>query len=397
MKILIITNGTLPVPSAKGGAVENLVNSFIDINEVSNDFQLTVFTVSHDKAIHKAKAYRNTQFIFIKSESIFYKLGRGIRFLVNRIKGNTLKNQFIHEVLKFKNSFREVDLILLENNPSFAECIKRVTRKTVGLHLHNDYINVDNKPTSIKILQHLDFVVGVSQYIKDRVSEIKPKSCHVDFVYNGINLERFGSKESLASVNKFQDKYGINKNEVVILFTGRVQESKGVKLLIESFIELSNNYNLKLIIVGSSGFEGSRKSHFIKELELLSLLVPTKIVFAGYIPYSEIHHIYNLADFAVFPSLATEAFSLTTIEALASGLPVIVTDAGGMPEVIDNDCGFVIKRDAFLKEDLIKKMEILIVDKALRDKMAIEAKNRALLFSDKIFYTSLAHCLKSYM
>ena len=394
-KIIIVTNGTLPLPSVKGGAVESLLQTFIDFNEDFNDFQLVIFTIFDKKAYVLSKKYKNTQFVFIKSESIFYKLERGIRFIVNKFRSGALKNQFIHEVLKFKKQFEVADLILIENNITFASYIRRITKIPIGLHLHNDYLNIDKGADSKKILQNLDFVLGVSRYIKDRVKEIAPKDCKVDFVYNGINLDRFGNKDLQIDDNKFQEQFGLKKDEIVIIFAGRIQESKGVKLLIESFNKLSNNYNLKLLIVGSSGFEDSKKSSFIKELELLSQTIPNKIVFTGYIKYSEIHLIYGLADFAVLPSLCEEAFGLTAIEALASGLPVIVTDAGGMPETVNDKCGFIINRDLLLKQNLIKKMELLIVDKKLREKMAIEAKERAILFSDKNYYKSLSAFLKS--
>ncbi|HCE55001.1 MAG TPA: glycosyltransferase family 1 protein [Lutibacter sp.] len=394
-KLAIITNGTLPLPSTKGGAVESLLQTFIDKNETSNDFQLVVFTVSHNKAIELSKSYQNTKFIFIKSESSLFKLGRGIRFIVNKLRKNSIKNQFIHEVLKFKNQFEGADLILIENNITFVSYIRRITKKPLGLHLHNDYLNIDNEADSKKILQNLDFVLGVSKYIKDRVKEIAPKSCKVDFVYNGINLDRFGNVNLQIEKNKFRENYNISKEEIVILFAGRLQETKGIKLLMEAFIEINDKYNAKLLIVGSSGFEDSKKSSFIKELELLSHTIPNKIVFTGYIKYSQIHIIYGLADFAVLPSLCEEALGLTAVEALASGLPVIVTDAGGMPETVSEKCGFILKRDSLLKQNLVKKMEQLIVNKDLKETMGIEAKKRALLFSDKNYYKSLSDYLKS--
>lgn len=394
-KITIITNGTLPVPASKGGAVENLLQTFLDLNEKTNDFQLIVFTVSDDRAKFLGKVYKNTKFVFIESENFLYKIERGCRFLINKIKANTFKNQFIFKVLKHKVLINESDIVLIENNPNYLQYIRKITSKPVGLHLHNDYLNIDDSIYASKVLDGIDFVIGVSQYIKDRVVEIAPKQCKVDIAYNGINLERFDFANTQINRKILQEKYGISDNEVVVLFTGRLQKTKGIDLLLDVFIEISETHNVKLLIVGSSGFASSNKTKFIRELEIKSRKALNRIVFTGYIDYSQIHHIYNLANFAVLPSLATEAISLTCIEALASGLPVIVSDSGGMQETINEKCGIVIKRGIEMKENLKKEMEKLIVDEILRNTMSIEAKKRAQKFSDFQYYKSLSSFLKS--
>ena len=395
--IIIITNGTLPVPVVKGGAVENLVQTFLDVNEATSEFKLFVFTVAHTKAKELAKSYKNTKFIFIESETILYKIGRAIRFIINRLMSHTVSNQFIYEVLKYKKIFIEADMVLVENNPGFSNYFRKITDKPIGLHLHNDYLNVDTKILSRKILSNLNFVIGVSNYIKNRVSEIAPVHCKVEFVYNGINLNKFGSEDSAIHKKTLKEKYGIKEGEIVILFAGRLQETKGIKLLIEAYIDVTKIHNTKLLIVGSSGFGGSKKSNFIKHLEELSSTVENKIIFTGYIEYSEINNIYNLADFAIVPSLCEEGLPLTSIEALASGLPVIITDAGGLPETINEKCGIVIKRGPEIKNDLKKEMIRLIVDRGLREKMATEAKKHAQKFNELAYYQSLSSVIKSFL
>lgn len=382
-KIVIITNGTLPVPATLGGAVENLLQTFMGFNEKSKDFELIVFSVSNDKAFTLSKSYKGSRFIFIESKGIKYKTGQIFRYLLNRFRVTKVKNQFIYSVLKYKKTLAEADLILIENNPTFIPFVKKETSKPIGLHLHNDYLNIDKKKFSKVVLKNTNFVIGVSRFIKNRVKEVAPPGCKVDFVYNGINLDRF---------NKKQNKE--KSNDIVILFTGRLQKTKGIKLLIEVFLEILESYdNIKLLIVGGSSFGDGKKNSFIQELESLSKKASGKISFTGYIDYNEIHEVYSLADIAVFPSLTTEAFPLTTIEALASGLPVVVSDAGGMPEGVNNKCGFVIERGENMKKDLKRQLIKLIMDKDLRTSMSIEAKSRSLKFSDIEYSKSFASIL----
>ena len=395
IEITIITNGTLPVPSTKGGAVENLVEIFLKHNEKFKDFNLNVFAIYDHKSRQLSDNYKYTNFYFIRTDSFLYNLGRGLRHIINRFRRGTFKNQFIYQVSKQRELIQNSNLVLIENNPDFLQIIRKITKAKLGLHLHNDYLNKDRITYSKKVLNGVDFVIGVSKYISNRVNEISPKTCETTFVYNGLSLNRFNDTLLEKDRNKLRNRYGIHNEDIVIIFAGRLVESKGIKLLIQIFKELSDNFSAKLLIVGSSVFENSKKSSFIKELELLTNDIRTKIIFTGYINYDHIHQIYSIADFAVFPSIATEAFGLTTIEALASGLPVIVSDSGGMPEVVDETCGFVIQRDSNFKLNLKRQIEILIINKELRHKMCIAAKKRVLIFSDLNYYQSLSSYLKS--
>lgn len=381
--IMIITNGTLPVPPVKGGAVENLIQTFINLNEKYKHFELVVFSIYDKSAWEMSKSYELSKFIFINPNTISYKCERFIRYLLNRLFGNKFKNQFIKRVLKFNNEFINTDIILVENNPFYVHQIKKITSKQVGLHLHNDYLNIDNRDFSISTLKKTNFVIAVSKYIKNRIAELAPANIKLQVVHNGINIDRFG----LAKKKK-------NK-EIVILFSGRLQRGKGIKLLIEVFVDIleTNCNNIRLLILGGSGFGDGKKTAFINQINALSKKANGKINFTGYIDYDKMHEYYNQADIGVFPSIEPEAFGLTTLESLASGLPVIVSDSGGMHEVINDKCGFVINRGSNMKKELKNKLLNLITDNNLRSRMSREAKIQAKNFTDIKFYRSLVKTL----
>ncbi len=394
-KIAVVTNGSLPVPASKGGASEKLLETFIEFNEKTNSYKLLVFTIYDDESYFLSKKYQNTAFVFIHSKTLLYKLARLFRFVVNKLKKYSVNNQFISEVAKYEDLINGADLILVINNPYYLPIIRKFTNKPLGLHLHNDYLNRDSRDFAEKILNGVDFVVCVSEYIKKRVREITSKDCKVDFVYNGIRLERFNNNNDRTRWLMFRNRYGITESEKVIVFCGRLQESKGIHLLLDVFLENSHKWNVKLLIVGSSGFASSGKTKFIKSLENKSKEVGDKVVFTGYIDNSEIHDIYKISDLAVFPSLAAEAFALTVVEALASGLPVIISDSGGMHEVVNEKCGIVVQRGVNMKMDLAKHIENLLNNDTLRNEMSIEAKLRASEFSDSNYYNSLSSFLDS--
>lgn len=395
MKLTIITPGTLPFPPSQGGAVENLIQSFVDKNEISKDFTITIFTVSDNSGLKEIWNFRYSKIITIQTNSLYYKLGRVFRYIINIISGHYFKNQYIYEVLKHKKYFMSADIVLIENIPNAAIFIRKLINKPVVLHLHNDIINKDSRRYQ-KSLHDINQIICVSEYVKKRVGEVAPQKCKLKTVYNGIQLDRFLTLIDKKRKAELMAMYNIKYNETVILFSGRIRKSKGVHVLIDAFIDLSKTYNVKLLVLGGQSFGegGNNKNRITQKLNRLPLYLRNNIIFTGFINYSQIHNYYKLADFAVLPSLAPEALSLSAIESLASGLPVIMTDSGGMPEVINDKCGFVLKRDGYLTNSLIRTMEKLIVDQDLLLKMAVSAKKRAIEFSEDNYYLELSESIK---
>lgn len=389
-KITIITNGTLPVPASKGGAVESLLNIFLDFNEAENDFKIQLFSIYDSKAKELSYEYKNTDFIFINDNSFSYKLSKVFRYVINRVFKNKFKNQFISKVLKHKSIFDSTDLILVENNPGFLKHIRKTTSKPIGLHLHNDYLNINN-PKSKNILEDIDFVITVSNYIKNRVEEIAPKNLKVLNAYNGIDLNRFNKGIINDEKVRLKKKFNLEEDDIVIVFSGRLQEHKGVNILINVFVKLSKDAPIKLLLIGGFGFGDEKIGNLKKNLGINKQT--DRIILTGYVDYKDIHKYYALGDFAVLPSLCEEAFGLTALEALSSGLPVIITDSGGLPEVVNSKCGFIVNRDDNLEVVLKNKMERLIIDKQLRRGMSVEAKKQAGKFSDTEFYSNMVKCI----
>ncbi|HIF9523263.1 TPA: glycosyltransferase family 4 protein [Photobacterium damselae] len=393
-KLLIVTNGTLPIPSVKGGAAETLLQTFIDYNERNPKFNICIFSILDDIALEYSNEYKHTKYIYIDSNPVWYKLSRAIRFLINNYTPFTIKNKFISEVLKYKTIFKESDLNLVICNPYYSTYINDISSSPIGLHLHNDYLNIESVKLDKRIIGHYDFLICVSDYIKSQVESALTYPVDIRRVYNGIDVDRFHCK-SEGEIERLKSKYNINKNDKVIIFTGRLIESKGIKVLIEVFLEIMNAYSIKLIIVGSSGFKNSSKTSFNRELESLTHKALGNIIFTGFIDNNNIQNIYHLADFCVLPSLTTEAFPLTALEAMAAGLPVIVTDAGGMSETIDTSCGFIIKRDDLFRDKLKNAIIKLLDDQELRDSMSRSSLERSEMFRNELYINNLISVLLS--
>jgi glycosyltransferase involved in cell wall biosynthesis len=146
-----------------------------------------------------------------------------------------------------------------------------------------------------------------------------------------------------------ESKYSFN-DKVVIGYVGRLSREKGLDVLLETFLKLKkNNENIQLLIIG----DGTMRNIFDNQ---------TDVNVTGFIDHKETAEYYRAIDIFVLPSL-TEANSLSTLEALKSGVCCVNSDVGAIHDYIKNGYnGFFY----YTKEELIKILDKLIKDENLR-------------------------------
>lgn len=385
--IIFITKGTLPFPPVKGGAVENLLQIIVEKNEAYCDFKFTVFSI-FDPSLENInfEKYKKCSFKYINPFSYNYKVRRFFRYIINRNKHKYFGNQFITEVTnRIKKENVEFDAIILENAPEYAIPLKKITSKPIIQHLHNELLYKGSRHDK-KISKSSDLFISVSNYITNRVSTTVEDTSKLKTLYNGIDLISFNKKLPKQRYDELRNKYGINDNEIVIVFTGRLQPHKGVKELFLAFNRIAHIYNVKLLVIGASGYSTTKKSDYIKELEDISSLCKNKVIFTGYVDYNTISDYYKIGNIGVLPSLWEDPCPLSCIESLASGLPLITTNSGGIPELVNDDSAFIIDKNKDVVSQIEEKLILLIENKELRESMGRAARLRSQLFSDEKFY-----------
>jgi glycosyltransferase involved in cell wall biosynthesis len=229
----------------------------------------------------------------------------------------------------------------------------------------------------------------VSNYINSKASSIL-KDKKIITLYNGINIKNFDRNLYKDKYIDLRNQYKIKSSDIVIIYTGRLVPEKGIKELLEAFIGLKKASNIKLVIVGSSFFEGATKSKFIRRLELLARESKDKIIFTGYLPYHKMPEIYSIADIGIVPSIWEEPFGLTLIEQMAMSLPIIASDSGAFNEIINEKCSIIVKRGPNYINSLMIALDQLILNDKLRILLGQEARIQAELF------TSEAYCKRFY-
>lgn len=148
----------------------------------------------------------------------------------------------------------------------------------------------------------------------------------INVIPNGINLTNFNGVEKDYD---FRRKYAMD-NEKIILYIGRLVYEKGVQHLLAAMPKIINSYNdTKLIIGGKGGMYDELKE------QAKALGIENKVYFTGYLTSKEVQKMYKCADIAVFPS-TYEPFGIVALEAMLAGVPTVVSDIGGLDEIVDH-------------------------------------------------------------
>ena len=162
-----------------------------------------------------------------------------------------------------------------------------------------------------------------------------------------IDLQSFASSPSIASREALRSQFAIQGQ--CFLYCGRLVSAKGVHLLLQAWKEFSRTEGLHatLILVGE-GEEKPRLQQYVADNGL------NNVRFLGHIPREQLPQIYHAADIFVFPTLI-DCWALVVNEALASGLPVILSQYAGSSELIsEGKNGWVT--DPLNQADLLQKL-----------------------------------------
>ena len=148
----------------------------------------------------------------------------------------------------------------------------------------------------------------------------------INVIPNGININNFNG---ITKDYDFRRKYAMD-NEKIILYIGRLVYEKEVQHLISAMPKIINGYNdTKLIIGGKGGMYDELRE------QAKNLGIENKVYFTGYLSSKEVQKMYKCADIAVFPS-TYEPFGIVALEAMLAGVPTVVSDIGGLNEIVDH-------------------------------------------------------------
>jgi N-acetyl-alpha-D-glucosaminyl L-malate synthase BshA len=208
-------------------------------------------------------------------------------------------------------------------------------------------------------------VIGAKSECRD-VSQrgVKNQFDRIERIHHGVDTETFGPENVDPN---YKSKYNIPEDHQVILHVGRLAARKGVKEVLMSFRKVLDRYKkVKLLIVGI----GPLMNKLLKLTRKLDL--EKDVIFIGTVTFGDLVKFYASCDFFVMHSY-WEGFGMTPQEALASGLPVVSSRAGGIPEFVKNgETGYLVKVGDV--DGMAKYMVKILKDPELRNEMSKNAR-----------------------
>lgn len=225
------------------------------------------------------------------------------------------------------------------------------------------YHRLISLPNEKYVLSRIPNIITVSPHVKDWVSNRTRSNIHV--IPNGVAFDEI---QSILIRTKDQLKHP------AILFVGGLVKVKGIDVLLNAVLIIIKKIPDLHIYIAGSGPEESKLKKLVKGLN-----IEKNVNFLGFISGEKKYAYYKSADIYVQPS-RYETFGVAVLEAMACGKPVVASNVGGIPFVVEDgktglffECGNI--------EDLAEKVIILLKNKEMREKMGKEGRERAKEFT----------------
>jgi glycosyltransferase involved in cell wall biosynthesis len=218
-----------------------------------------------------------------------------------------------------------------------------------------------------KYYRRADYLTACSETAKaDMVRQgISPEK--IDVTYNSIDAGKYSSNQGARE--KFRAGTGVSPDEKLFVAAGSFVGVKGFDLLIKAFADLRRERNDVKLLLAGDGEEKNYYRRLIEELEISKSV----IISESYV--DDIRPWLWASDFFVLPSRG-EPFGIIILEAMAAGLPVIVTDSGGPGEIVKNEESGIVIPPGNTGELFRAMQKILTMGPALLSDMKENMKKR---------------------
>ena len=272
--------------------------------------------------------------------------------------------------LIFRNFLHKLNVDILHSHladPITGACLGAFLSRTHHVGTLHDVHTLEEQPGKIRLLQcaallgtqMITVSRDVERYIMQNIRFCKGK---YRTIYNGIDMERFVFPENKNTLLK--QSLGIAEDDFVFICVGRLASVKDHASLIKAFAQSKFGTKVKLLLVG----DGPLRQEV--EQQIRSLQVEDSIKMLGL--RNDIPALLNISDVFVLAS-QSEGLSCSIIEAMAAGLPSVVTDVGGNPELIkDGINGILVPAGRY--DLLAMELKKIYTHTETREKMALRAK-----------------------
>jgi len=344
-KVVMFSSPIHEIPPTKGAAVEKWID---EVSKRVISYQMHIISISHDFMLDR-------EFI----GGVYYhriKIGKLYKRIFQKILGWDIYsyNKRVFGLIKKISP----DIVHIHNYYGAKEIINKIRlldkNIKIVVHMHNISNSFEARDFS-----EIDSFIGCSEFITNYYKNKNlVRSNDFIHIYNGVDIDLYDLVATKKIKNIFDN--GDKKN---IFYFGRVSKEKGVDKIVEMASIFKNNNKYNFYIVGELSNSGDRKK-FLNELkEKIKIDNLKNISFLDYIAPQKIHLAYKMADIVVIPSRFEEPFCMVAIEAMASKIPIICSNKGGMKEyLVDEYNAIVIDDYENFAALAVEKIEELFLD-----------------------------------
>ncbi|MBO8170766.1 MAG: glycosyltransferase family 4 protein [Bacillaceae bacterium] len=333
MKIAVISPGSFSVPPVIGSSVEHDI--YMIAQEYQKAHQVTIYTRKCREYPHSTTSGNLT---------------------IKRFKFADYRD-YLHRVICDLKRMKP-DVVQVENRPHYVPAVKKhLPHIPVVLVMHSAVFASPPVISEIKMrraMARADAMITNSHYLKTYFAKkYKKYAGKIHPVHLGIDLKPYEEAEKNdAQIKKLKGKYQLTDDDKILLFAGRIKKEKGVHLIIQSLPEILKHHpNTRLVIAGSPVYGRNIRTHYMKWINRKSRKLKSHIRYTRFVRPDRIPYIMRMADLVVTPSIWAEPFCRVNLEAMASKKPVITTNRGGIPEVVeDQKSGIVIPVQEWKRE-----------------------------------------------
>ncbi len=254
-------------------------------------------------------------------------------------------------------------VVLAHNAPQLVPLVH--DRHAAVLYCHNLLLRTYSQREAGRVLGSAAALVCVSDDLAQQTADRLPLALRdrVRVVPNGVDVARFSPRADPARGDRLR-----------VTFVGRMIRDKGADVALEAVTRLARD-DIELTLVGSQNFDaGATPSPYEQDLRERAAALGDRVRMLPFTARAAVAEVYRAADVVVVPSRWAEPFALTVMEGMASGVPVVASAIGGIPEVM-GDAGVQVRPDD--PADLAAALEALADDEALRRRIGATCRRWA--------------------
>lgn len=217
-------------------------------------------------------------------------------------------------------------------------------------------------PLFRRIFTYADRVTAISGFLASFGEGMG--ALNVSVVPNGVDVAAFSRPQDPDAVARLKDSLGIVAGDRVVITASRLVKKNAIGDVVEALRHLPQE--VKFVVLGTGELEAELRAR-AKRLGL-----DGRVIFKGFVPHAELPLYLAASDVFVRPSLS-EGFGNSFIEAMAARVPVVATPVGGIVDFLhDKETGLFC--EVSNPEDVARKVNVLLQDKALRDEIVDRAQ-----------------------